>query len=350
MQAPDSIRLTTLSSASGCGCKIAPKTLEAILVHQQNIPHLESLIVGNDTRDDAAVISISDKQALIATTDFFTPIVDDPFDWGYISAANALSDVYAMGGKPLIALAILGWPADLPPELAAQVLNGGRAACATAGIPIAGGHSIHTKEPFFGLTVNGLVPPLAVKKNHSANPGDCIFMTKPLGTGILTAAAKRNQVSQNHLMLAIEWMKKINYEGETLGALDYISAMTDITGFGFLGHLHEMCGSKLKACIQGRDIPLMEAAIGYADQFIFPDNTWRNWQAYAADTNLSDETLMPWICDPQTNGGLLFTIDPQKENALISFWNSLQSYKVLVKVGYMQTQTSNIRVEIANDL
>jgi selenide, water dikinase len=349
MISSDTPRLTTLSSASGCGCKIAPKTLEAILLQEVQLPLNDNLIVGNDTRDDAAILKVTDTHALIATTDFFTPIVDDPYDWGYIAAANALSDVYAMGGKPMLALAILGWPADLDTQIAALVMKGGRDACASVGIPVAGGHSIHSKEPFYGLTVNGWIATAAVKKNDGANPGDLIFMTKPLGTGILTAAAKRNQVQTLHLDEAIRWMKKINTEGEQLGALSYVTAMTDITGFGLLGHMHEMCGNTLTACIQLDAIPKMEAALTYAAQFIFPDNTWRNWQAYASETNLQDESIMPWICDPQTNGGLLITLSPEHESELLDFWSTLNSDALLVKIGHMEARTSELRVQVIQD-
>jgi len=314
-------RLSSLSPASGCGCKIAPAVLEAMLADlpADNIYH--DLRVGNIHRDDAAVFKISDREAVISTADFFTPIVDDPVVYGRIAAANAISDVYAMGGKPLMAIALLGWPTDLlPPEMAAQVMEGARNTCADAGIPIAGGHSIQAKEPFFGLSVTGIVNLNCIKENHTAKPGDLIYLTKPLGSGILAAAFKRGLTEPHEWDEAIQWMQKLNTSGSIFAQNPYVHAMTDVTGFGFLGHLKEMCGNLLSCEIQYNKIPIMPPALKFIEQFVFPDNTWRNWNAYADAVFLENEAHMPVLCDPQTNGGLLIAIDPEFAEAFQSLW------------------------------
>ena len=245
----DSIKLTQYSHGAGCGCKIAPKVLDEILKSSFALPDNRNLLVGNHSKDDAAVYDLGNGTALISTTDFFMPIVDDAFDFGRIAAANSISDVYAMGGKPLMAIAILGWPVEkLPVELAQKLIEGGRTICAEAGIPLAGGHSIDSQEPIFGLAVTGIVPIENLKKNNTAQEGDLLFITKPLGVGVLSTAQKRGLLKEEHLPLMIQQMAALNIIGEELGKIKGVTAMTDVTGFGLLGHLIEMTeGSGLSA-------------------------------------------------------------------------------------------------------
>src|SRR6186713_3162615 len=253
----EAIRLTQYSHGAGCGCKIAPKVLDEILKTNISTPDNKNLLVGNSSKDDAAVYDLENGMALISTTDFFMPIVDDAFDFGRIAAANSISDVYAMGGKPLLAIAVLGWPVEkLPVELAQRIIEGGRSVCAEAGIPLAGGHSIDSPEPIFGLAVTGIVNKEDLKKNNTAEEGDLIFLTKPLGVGILSTAQKRGLLKEEHLQMMIEQMTTINKIGEALGKLKSVKALTDVTGFGLLGHLTEMCeGSNLNAEIDFSKVP-----------------------------------------------------------------------------------------------
>ncbi|MEO6830679.1 MAG: selenide, water dikinase SelD, partial [Chitinophagaceae bacterium] len=233
--------LTQWAKATGCSCKIAPAQLKEILRTASPIVADKNLLVGNDSSDDAAVYALDDKMAIIATTDFFTPVVDDAYSFGKIAAANALSDVYAMGGKPILAIAVLGWPVDLlPPEMATAVLEGARSICAEAGIILAGGHSIITTEPFFGLAVNGLLNIENLKKNNTAQEGDLLFLTKPIGAGILTTAAKRGVLPEEFQSVLLNQLSKLNKIGEQIGKISGVHAMTDVTGFGLLGHLIEM--------------------------------------------------------------------------------------------------------------
>lgn len=311
---PHSIKLTQFSHGAGCGCKIAPKTLDEILRSNIVTPDNDKLLVGNHSKDDAAVYDLGNGTALISTTDFFMPIVDDAFDFGRIAAANSISDVYAMGGKPLLAVAILGWPVEkLPAELAQKVVEGGRVICKDAGIPLAGGHSIDSPEPIFGLAVTGIVPIVNLKKNNTAEDGDFLFLTKPLGVGILSTAQKRGLLKTEHLPIMIQQMTALNKTGEELGKILGVTAMTDVTGFGLLGHLIEMAeGSGLSAEINYSAIPIAEGVKEYIRQRIFPDATTRNWSSYSdkvkfeKGVNVMEAfTLLP---DPQTNGGLLFTV------------------------------------------
>lgn len=336
------IRLTEYSRGAGCGCKIAPKQLEEILKSNSVSQHDKNLLVGNSSKDDAAVYDLANGMALISTTDFFMPIVDDAFDFGKIAAANAISDVYAMGGKPLIAIAILGWPVEkLPAELAQQVLEGGRAICAAAGIPLAGGHSIDSAEPIFGLAVNGLVDLKNLKKNDTAKAGDLIFLTKPLGVGVLSTAQKRNVLKEAHYPLMIQQMSMLNSIGEALGKIEGVTAMTDVTGFGLLGHLIEMAeGAALSADIIYSQVPVIDGAREYLLQRIIPDATYRNWNSYSDKTKFEKGVnvmeafnLLP---DPQTNGGLLIAVDPAaagpvidllKDNGLEKFTEPIGSFK-----------------------
>jgi selenide,water dikinase len=317
----DPIRLTQYSHGAGCGCKIAPKVLDQILKGSIALPDNNKLLVGNHSKDDAAVFDIGNGMAIISTTDFFMPIVDDAFDFGRIAAANSISDVYAMGGKPLMAIAILGWPVEkLPAESAQKVIEGGRTVCIEAGIPLAGGHSIDSQEPIFGLAVSGIVPIENLKKNNTAQEGDYLFLTKPLGTGILSTAQKRGLLNKEHLPAMIEQLTTLNKIGEELGKIKGVTAMTDVTGFGLLGHLIEMAeGSGLSAELFYNKINVAPGVKEYINQRIFPDATTRNWNAYSdkvkfeKGVNVMEAfTLLP---DPQTNGGLLISV---KEEDLFS--------------------------------
>lgn len=309
------VKLTSYSHGAGCGCKISPAILGEILSDSYAIPDNMSLIVGNHSRDDAAVYDMGQGQCLVSTTDFFMPIVDDPFDFGRIAAANAISDVYAMGGKPILAIAILGWPIDkLPPSVAKQVVNGARSICLDAGIQLAGGHSIDSPEPIFGLSVNGIVSKNCLKRNDTAQEGDYLFLTKKLGVGILTTAEKKNRLLQQDVGVATQQMVKLNSIGEKLGAIDSVHALTDVTGFGLLGHLLEMSqGSKLGATIETDRIPLLSQNIySYIREDCTPGGSIRNWKSYGEnvvfDIYDDTETWMRILCDPQTSGGLLISV------------------------------------------
>jgi len=340
------IKLTQYSRGSGCGCKIAPDVLEKILKSNSLTAIDKNLIVGNNTKDDAAVYDLGNGSALISTVDFFMPIVDDAFDFGRIAAANAISDVYAMGGKPLLATAILGWPVEkLPAELAQQVIEGAKSICAEAGITLAGGHSIDSLEPMFGLSVNGLVELNYLKKNSTAKAGDLIYITKKIGVGILATALKRGVISTEHESVFIKQLTQLNSVGEAFGKLDYVTAMTDITGFGLLGHLIEMMeGADLSAELNYENVTLIEGIQEYTSKMIVPDNVYRNWNSYQHKVkNIGAESFFT-LCDPQTNGGLMVTISTNhknefeqllKENNLIEF--ALPIGKVIEKAEFSVT-------------
>ncbi len=313
------LKLTSYSHGGGCGCKIAPAVLDEILSRREDLPLFPGLLVGHESRDDAAVLDIGSGMALISTTDFFMPVVDDPFDFGRIAAANAISDVYAMGGKPLLAVAILGWPVNkLSPAIAAQVVEGGRSVCTEAGIPLAGGHSIDSPEPIFGLAVNGMVAHTGLKKNNTAKAGDLLFLTKPVGTGILNTAMKRGKALPEDLQEAVRWMTTLNRFGEKAGRLTEVHAITDVTGFGLFGHLLEMTGgSHLTATIHMDKVPLLSNLDYYLDQYIYPDMTTRNFNSYKDGLpGLSARQLFIG-CDPQTSGGLLLAVDPAFEKEFL---------------------------------
>ncbi len=311
------IQLTQYSHGAGCGCKIAPQVLEEIL--QTNSPQapIRELLVGNDTHDDAAVYQINEQEALIATTDFFTPIVDDPFTFGKVAAANAISDIYAMGGNPMLALAILGWPIEkLSVESAQEVLAGAREICNEAGIPLAGGHSIDSREPIFGLSVNGRVSLPHLKQNDSAQEGDLILLTKPLGVGILSTASKRKKLESEDRKTLEDQLVTLNKIGQKLGLIEAITAMTDVTGFGLAGHLIEMAeATGLSVHLQYNKIPKIKGLDTYLEQNILPDATFRNWNAISEKIDFKESAyalegfkLLP---DPQTNGGLLIAVRPE---------------------------------------
>ncbi|TXH70066.1 MAG: selenide, water dikinase SelD [Thiothrix sp.] len=310
------VRLTEYSHGAGCGCKISPAVLDLILESQLPTGDYPALLVGNSSRDDAAVYDLGNGTAVISTTDFFMPIVDDPFTFGRIAATNAISDIYAMGGRPLMAIAIFAWPIDkLAPEVGQQVIEGGRKACQDAGIPLAGGHSIDAPEPIFGLAVTGIVQTKHLKQNNTARAGDKLYLTKPLGVGILTTAQKRKILKPEHSQLAIDTMCTLNDLGARLGELDYVHALTDVTGFGLGGHLREMCeGSGLQAVLAFSQIPLLPAIHEYLDQDCTPGGTQRNFASYgyvfANELSLREQQI---LCDPQTSGGLLIAVDPNQE-------------------------------------
>ena len=316
-----SIKLTQYSHGAGCGCKISPKVLDEILQSNFAMPDNDKLIVGNHSKDDAAVYDLGNGQALISTTDFFMPIVDDPFDFGRIASANAISDVYAMGGKPILAIAILGWPINvLPASIAKQVIEGSRSICKVAGIPLAGGHSIDSPEPIFGLAVNGLVSISHIKQNNTAQEGDILFLTKKIGVGILTTAEKKGILKIEHQKLAPFQMMQLNKVGSQLGNLPSVHAITDVTGFGLLGHLVEMAeGSGLSAELDFSQVPLITKEIPfYLEQKAVPGGTNRNWDSYghaiSFDPSLDETYAKSILADPQTSGGLLIAVAPDKAN------------------------------------
>ncbi len=310
-----SIKLTQYSHGAGCGCKISPLILDKILSSNLSGPDNKKLIVGNHTKDDAAVYDLGNGEALISTTDFFMPIVDDPFEFGRIASVNAISDVYAMGGKPILAIAILGWPVNaIPPAIAQQVIEGARSICLEAGISLAGGHSIDTPEPIFGLSVNGLVSVKNIKQNNTAKEGDVLFLTKPLGVGILTTAEKKGLLKKEHIGLASKQMMQLNKVGEHLSEIDGVHAMTDVTGFGLLGHLVEMAeGSNVSALIYFDKVPaIIEDIKSYIEKKCVPGGTNRNWESYGNKIGTITEFERYLLADPQTSGGLLIAVDPKQ--------------------------------------
>jgi selenide,water dikinase len=328
------IRLTQFSPGAGCGCKISPADLERILADKQIHEPFEKLLVGNETRDDAAVYDIGNGQAVISTTDFFTPIVDDPHDFGRIAAANAISDIYAMGGIPLMALSILGWPLDkLSAETAGLVIKGAGEICLKAGIPLAGGHSIDISDPVFGLAVTGITTSLSVKRNNTAESECRLFLSKPIGTGILSTANKKGILKDEDYQLAVHWMTKLNDIGIDLGKMPTVRAMTDVTGFGLLGHLLEICdGSGLSAVIEAAKIPLFDNLKLYTDKNCIPGGTYRNWKSYGSRIGNCDEHQKLLLADPQTSGGLLIAVDRNPDTEFIT----LSKKYPLIEIGYLE--------------
>jgi selenide, water dikinase len=330
-------RLTSLSHGGGCGCKIAPGVLSDILKSSpiRNLP--PELLAGSDNNEDAAVYQINDHQAIVATTDFFMPIVDDPYQFGRIAATNAISDIYAMGAQPLFALALLGMPINvLPLEVIQQITAGGESVCAEAGIMIAGGHSIDTIEPIYGLVAIGMVDPKQLKRNNGAQDGDSIILSKPLGVGILSAALKKEQLSHAGYQEMIDLTTKLNKPGMSLAKLNGVHALTDVTGFGLAGHLLEMArGSRLKAKLDWQNIPLIEEALSLVKSGIFTGASTRNWSAYGDEVHLSGG--LDWqrnlLTDPQTSGGLLVACSPDSEAEVL---------KILHQDGFMQAQKIGI--------
>jgi selenide,water dikinase len=325
MNAPEKIRLTEFSHGGGCGCKIAPAILTELLATTPVRGLPAALMVGTETADDAAVYKLNDSQALVATTDFFTPIVDDPYDFGRIAATNAISDIYAMGAKPIFALALVGMPLEkLPVSVIGKILEGGESVCHAAGIPVAGGHSIDVLEPIYGLVALGLVHPDKVKRNSSAQAGDVLILGKPLGVGILSAALKKGRLSESGYAQMIEWTTKLNTPGERLADLPGVHALTDVTGFGLAGHLLEILrGSKLAGEVRFADLPVITEALGWAKQGTKTGATDRNWSGYGKDVRLPADAP-DWqraiLTDPQTSGGLLVACAPEAEKEVLSIF------------------------------
>jgi selenide, water dikinase len=340
------IKLTQYSHGAGCGCKIAPKTLEEILSGHFTMPDNKNLLVGNHSKDDAAVYDLGNGTAMISTTDFFMPIVDDPFEFGRIAGANAISDVYAMGGRPLLAIAILGWPINkLAPSIAKKVIEGGKSICIEAGIPLAGGHSIDSPEPIFGLAVNGLVDVKNIKQNNTAKAGDILYLSKPLGVGILTTAEKKGMLKPEHAGIAARQMMQLNKVGEALGKIKGVTAMTDVTGFGLLGHLAEMAeGSDLTAVIPDTNhIPFITDDLEYyISQQSVPGGTHRNWDSFGHKISISralmakKEIIKCMLADPQTSGGLLIAVDPGAKSEVEFILKEYVSDKHIKPIGYFK--------------
>lgn len=348
----EKVRLTQYSRGGGCGCKIAPSVLEEILKTTQSSQIFENLLVGNSSKDDAAVYMLDANQAVISTTDFFMPIVDDAFDFGRIAAANAISDVYAMGGKPIMAIAVLGWPIEkLPVSLAQQVLEGARLICAEAGIPLAGGHSIDSAEPFFGLSVNGLVQIPHLKKNNTARHGDVILLTKPLGSGVLSTAQKRSVLKEALMPVLLQTITQLNKVGEALASIEGVHALTDVTGFGLLGHLFEMAdGSSLNASINYNQLPVMEGVRELIAERVVPDSTFRNWNTYNQQVKFEKGvnvmeafSLLP---DPQTNGGLLIAVAPQALEAVQQILKEAGLRDFIMPIGQFTNEAQEKRITI----
>jgi selenide, water dikinase len=317
----EQVKLTQFSHGAGCGCKISPAVLDTIL--HSNFPKetFPLLLVGNESKDDAAVYDLGDGTCIVSTTDFFMPIVDDAKTFGAIASVNAISDVYAMGGEPVMAIAILGWPINkVPAEIAQQVLEGSREVCTKAGIPLAGGHSIDCPEPVFGLAVTGKLKQENLKRNDTAKPDSLLYLTKSLGIGIITTAQKKGIVKPEHLKVAIDTMLTLNSFGAALGKLNYVSALTDVTGFGLLGHLTEMCeGSGLSAEIDFNAVPKFDFLHDYIQQKSTPGGTTRNWESYGHKISSISEEQKAILADPQTSGGLLIAIDPDKQTEFQNF-------------------------------
>lgn len=343
--------LTQFAHGAGCGCKIAPQILKEIL-QSSIVQPSKNILVGNNSNDDAAVYDLENGTALISTTDFFMPIVDDAFDFGRIAAANAISDVYAMGGKPILALAILGWPIQkLPATLAQKVIAGAKIICTEAGISLAGGHTIDALEPMFGLSVNGLIETINLKKNNTAQEGDVLFLTKPIGVGVLSTAQKRGVLKQEDKTTLISQLTQLNKLGEKLGKIKGVTAMTDVTGFGLLGHLIEMSqGCNLTALINYSCVPKIENIAYYLSQNTIPDATFRNWNAYSNLTEISPEVnvmeafnLLP---DPQTNGGLLFSVNPNYIEEIKSLLKENNLEPFTIPIGKMISKTDKaVKIE-----
>lgn len=329
----EKIRLTQYAKGGGCGCKIAPSVLQQIITTHE-VPIFKNLLVGNESSDDAAVYLINENTCIISTADFFVPIVDDPYDFGRIAAANAISDVYAMGGTPLMAIALLGWPIDkLPVAEAQKILEGGRAICKEAGIPLAGGHTIDSADPIFGLSVTGTVSTQHLKKNSGAKEGDLLFLTKPLGSGILATALKRGQLVPEHYDGLLTHLTALNKIGALLGGITGVHALTDVTGFGLMGHLLEICaGSGVGATLYYDSIQKMEGLDGYLQQRTIPDATFRNWNSYSTkvvfEKGVNVMEAFNLLPDPQTNGGLLIAVAPEGVEAVKTLLaeNGLESF------------------------
>ena len=342
------IRLTSFSHGGGCGCKIAPGVLAEILRGARGWPVPKELLVGIETADDAAVYRLNDEQALIATTDFFMPIVDDPYDFGRIAATNAISDVYAMGGTPIMALALVGMPIDkLPLEVIGKILEGGESVCAAAGIPIAGGHTIDSVEPIYGLVVMGLVHPDKVKTNAAARPGDVLILGKPLGVGVLSAALKKGALDAEGYQAMIASTTKLNTPGRRLANFAGVHALTDVTGFGLLGHLLEVCrGAKLSAVLDMARIPMLAEVEKLATAGYITGASARNWMAYGEDVALDaaiTSMQRALLTDPQTSGGLLVACDPASVTEVLDAFRA-EDFTAAAVIGRLESGPARVNV------
>jgi selenide,water dikinase len=341
-------RLTSFSHGGGCGCKIAPGVLAEILKKSSGFPVPKELMVGIETADDAAVYKLNDEQALIATTDFFMPIVDDPYDFGRIAATNAISDVYAMGGTPIMALALVGMPINqLPIEIIGKIIQGGESICAEAGIPVAGGHTIDSVEPIYGLVVMGLVHPSKVKRNADAKAGDKLILGKPLGVGILSAALKKNALDAAGYAAMIENTTKLNKPGKALSGMSGVHALTDVTGFGLLGHLLELArGAQLTARLNMADIPLLPYVQQLAEQGFVTGASGRNWAGYGHDVVLASgitPVQQMLLTDPQTSGGLLVSCDASSVEDVLALFRR-EGFAHAAVIGDMVSGPARIEV------
>ncbi|MFB1078751.1 selenide, water dikinase SelD [Photobacterium damselae] len=342
----ENVRLTQYSHGAGCGCKISPQVLDTIL-RTQIAPFADpNLLVGNESKDDAAVYDLGNGTAVISTTDFFMPIVDDPYDFGRIAATNAISDIYAMGGKPIMAIAILGWPVNvLAPEIAQKVIEGGRAVCRDAGISLAGGHSIDAPEPIFGLAVTGIVDTDRIKRNDRAEAGCKLFLTKPLGIGVLTTAEKKSKLAEEHKGLARDWMCKLNKPGADFADVAGVKALTDVTGFGLLGHLSEICeGSGVKAKVWFDQVPHLPGVFDYIEQGCVPGGTERNFASYGDKIAPMTAEQKALLCDPQTSGGLLLAVASGSEDEIaeIAKHHNIE----LQAIGELFEQDGSVLIEV----
>jgi selenide,water dikinase len=343
-------RLTSLSHGGGCGCKIAPGVLSEILRNSGGGIIPPELMVGIETADDAAVYRLNDTQALIATTDFFTPIVDDPYDFGRIAATNAISDVYAMGGKPIMALALVAMPiAQLPVEVIGEIVRGGQDVCRAAGIPIAGGHTIDSVEPIYGLVVMGLVHPDRVRRNAGARAGDVLILGKPLGVGVLSAALKKEQLPEAGYRQLIDTTTKLNTPGIALAQLDGVHALTDVTGFGLAGHALELArGAGLTAVIEWSKVPLLDGVEAMAAEGFVTGASGRNWVGYGAEIELADglpATAQSLLSDPQTSGGLLVSCAAEAVAEVLDVFGA-EGFGQATVVGRVEAGRPGLRVEV----
>ncbi len=340
------IKLTEYSHGSGCGCKIAPRLLDEILQGSVSMLPDPRLLVGNQSRDDAAVYDLGDGRSVVSTTDFFMPIVDDPFEFGRIAATNAISDIYAMGGKPLMAIAIFGWPIDkLSAEVGQQVVDGGRQTCKDAGIPLAGGHSIDSPEPIFGLAVTGIVDNAQLKRNDQATAGCKLYLTKPLGIGILTTAQKQKKLAPEHMQIAPEIMCRLNSIGVEIATIPGVTAMTDVTGFGLLGHLLEICqGSNVAASIRFEQVPLLPNVEEYLAMGCSPGGAKRNFDSYGEHIAPMPDKQRQILCDPQTSGGLLVAVSDDAEKQFLEITG--RAGLKLSSIGELQDRNDGVHIRV----
>jgi selenide,water dikinase len=344
----DTMRLTSFSHGGGCGCKIAPGVLSEILKRSGSGLIPPQLLVGIETADDAAVYKLNDEQALIATTDFFMPIVDDPFDFGRIAATNAISDVYAMGGKPIMALALVAMPINqLPVDVIGRIIQGGESVCREAGIPIAGGHTIDSVEPIYGLVVMGLVHPSKVRRNADARPGDVLILGKPLGVGVLSAALKKGKLDDAGYARMIETTTKLNTPGTALAELPGVHALTDITGFGLAGHTLELArGAGVTAVIEWSKVPLIDGVAARAAEGFITGASGRNWAGYGAEVSLAPslpKTAQDLLTDPQTSGGLLVSCDAASADVVLRLFRE-QGFQHAAVIGHIEAGAPGLTV------